>query len=118
MGVAIAAAFAALAWSTVGGLSSGQPADPQARTRAIVAALTAALESFRVDNGAFPSRADGLPVLTQGGYFRGPLTDGWGREFRYEAPAGERPTTYVLTSLGPDPKDSRDDIRLEYDRSF
>lgn len=73
--------------------------------------LSTAIDLYRLDNGRYPSREEGLGVLVQkpagqdrwnGPYVRkaDQLQDPWGRPWRYRAPGEHGP--YDLFSLGAD----------------
>jgi len=79
--------------------------------------LGLALNSYRLDNDAFPSNEQGLEALrtmpTVGDIpknWRGPYltrvlgNDPWGRPYLYKSPGVENPKTYDLYSLGKDGK--------------
>lgn len=70
-----------------------------ARARADIAALSAALNLYRLDNGAYPTTEQGLQALVQrptrppvpanwadGGYIDRIPTDPWGREYQFLSP--------------------------------
>jgi general secretion pathway protein G len=74
-----------------------------------------ALDSYRLDNDAFPTTAQGLDALrvlpTVGDpprNWRGPYLrklvphDPWGRPYLYVAPGKENPTSYDVYTLGRD----------------
>jgi general secretion pathway protein G len=84
-----------------------------ARTQ--VEILSVALESYRLDNGVYPSTDEGLAALRtrpagddppprwRGPYLRKPVPeDPWGREYLYEAPGTANPDAYDLYTLGRD----------------
>ena len=77
--------------------------------------LSVAVETYRVDTGAYPATADGLSVLRvrpagprDGERWRGPYLrkalpeDPWGRPYRYESPGRSNPATFDLYTLGRD----------------
>jgi general secretion pathway protein G len=77
--------------------------------------LAAALELYEMDNGMFPTTAQGLRALLEkpatppipnnwnGPYLRGrSLKDPWGSEYNYESPSTRPGYDYVITSNGPD----------------
>ena len=78
--------------------------------------LDVALESYRLDNGRFPSTEQGLAALRdrpggaalsgwRGPYLRKPVPmDPWGHPYVYRAPGVRNPTGYDLSSLGRDGK--------------
>lgn len=84
--------------------------------------LAAALELYELDNGRFPSTAQGLVALIEepslppvpahwnGPYLRGrSLKDPWGAEYVYQSPARERGYDYEISSVGPDGVPGGDD---------
>lgn len=84
-----------------------------ARAQADVAALGAALNLYRLDNGAFPTTEQGLAALVerpgrepvppnwaQGGYVDRLPDDPWGRPYQYLAPGVRGP--FDLMSFGAD----------------
>jgi general secretion pathway protein G len=82
-------------------------------TIAQISALRTALTTFEMDNGRFPSNRNGLQELVQrpgdAPDWRGPYLDppylpkdGWHREFAYECPGRNNPTSYDLSSSGRD----------------
>ena len=77
--------------------------------------LTAALELYELDNGTFPTSAQGLRALIEapgvppvpanwnGPYLRGrSLNDPWGGEYRYQCPATHPGFDFEIISCGPD----------------
>jgi general secretion pathway protein G len=79
--------------------------------------LDIALESYRLDNGRFPTTEQGLtalrdkptrgpaPMRWQGPYLKKPVPlDPWGNAYVYQAPGTRNPTGYDLVSLGRDGK--------------
>ena len=75
-----------------------------------IESLSSALDLFYLDNGRFPSSAEGLSVLVQRpanlGAWNGPYLkassvpmDPWGRPFHYRSPAEHSP--YEIDSYGP-----------------
>jgi general secretion pathway protein G len=77
--------------------------------------LTAALEKYRQDNGAYPTTAQGLAALRESPArgssatgWRGPYLseavpdDPWGRPFVYLSPGVRNPLAYDLQTFGRD----------------
>ncbi len=77
--------------------------------------LAAALELYELDNGAFPSSAQGLGALLEkpavppipknwnGPYLRGrSLDDPWGSPYQYQSPSRQPGYDYEIKSHGPD----------------
>ncbi|MCB9721978.1 MAG: type II secretion system major pseudopilin GspG [Candidatus Omnitrophica bacterium] len=105
------------------------PADPVKVKWAegdIRSGLPAALESFRRDNGDFPSTWQGLDALVKppaggpgsGKSWNGPyvnrpeaVLDPWGSPYVYVYPGIKNTGGYDLASLGADRKAGRDDIK-------
>jgi general secretion pathway protein G len=79
--------------------------------------LSAALDGYRLDNGSYPTTAQGLGALStrpatepaptnwRGPYLRKELPlDPWGRAYLYAAPGTRNPTGFDLATLGRDGK--------------
>lgn len=77
--------------------------------------LSAALDGYRLDNGGYPSTAQGLSALAErpgtapvptswrGPYLRKAMPlDPWGRAYIYAAPGQRNPSGFDLSSLGRD----------------
>jgi general secretion pathway protein G len=84
--------------------------------------LAAALELYELDNGAFPTTAQGLRALLEppgvppvpanwnGPYLRGrSLSDPWHNEYIYECPSTRPGYDYEIISSGPDGMPGGDD---------
>lgn len=84
-----------------------------ARTQ--MALVGTALDSYRLDNGAYPSTEQGLQALREkptrepiatnwrGPYLRKEVPlDPWGRAYVYRAPGSRNPNGYDLSTLGRD----------------
>lgn len=86
--------------------------------------LHRALKLFKMDQGRYPTEAEGLNALVQaaaglpkpqefppdGGYLGGPLPlDPWGRPYAYFCP-GRTGGVYELVSMGEDPDRVDDDL--------
>jgi len=106
-------------------LKPRQPPDGRiAVAEANVAGLRAAIEVFEVDNGRYPTTAEGLAALIQqppnAPNWHGPyitvakgvdLNDPWGNAFVYACPGAANKNGFDLTSAGPDGKPgTADDI--------
>ena len=91
----------------------GTAKDVAARTQ--MEMLGAALDAYRLDNGAYPTTEQGLAALWQlpqsgprPGTWRGPYlrkavpVDPWGRPYVYRGPGEVNPATYDLLSYGAD----------------
>lgn len=87
----------------------------QARTAAAktdVALIETQLDAFEVDAGRYPTTEEGIAALVQmpasvkswhGPYLkRGVPNDPWGRPYVYRYPGQFNPTSYDLSSFGPD----------------
>lgn len=87
---------------------------PRDRTIATISNMTTTIETFCVDNGRYPTTAEGLETLIRapagmeatwkGPYIAGGAlpTDGWGREFIYRMPGKRDPKDFDVISAGPD----------------
>lgn len=84
--------------------------------------LAAALELYELDNGLFPTTAQGLRALLDkpavppvpgnwnGPYLRGrSLNDPWGNEYQYQSPSNKPGYDYTIVSYGPDGAAGGDD---------
>ena len=84
--------------------------------------LSLALRLYEVDNGAYPTSEQGLAALMakptnppvpenwKGPYIEQEPLDPWKRLYLYKYPGSHPPRDYDLSSLGPDGKESDDDI--------
>lgn len=80
------------------------------------------LFKYKLDTGSFPTTEQGLASLLQKpandrGRWKGPyiekiedIKDPWGNDLRYRYPGTKNVGSYDLYSLGPDMKESEDDI--------
>ena len=86
-----------------------------------IAGIKTALEAFEVDNGRYPTSAEGLAALVKqpAGLtnWHGPYVDDaeiqadpWGHPYIYRYPGKQHPNTYDLISTGPDGREGADDI--------
>ncbi len=95
----------------------------QARVTAAKADVSAniatALKLYELDNGNFPSTAEGLTALESkpanannwnGPYLERKPLDPWGQEYKYVSPGVHRTYDYDLYSLGKDGTESADDV--------
>lgn len=86
-----------------------------AAAKAQVALFATALDGYRLDNGAYPTTAQGLDALRAKpgiapvpGNWRGPYLrqavplDPWGRPYQYLSPGSRNPGGFDLVSLGRD----------------
>lgn len=81
-----------------------------------------ALRLYEVDNGRYPSTAQGLRALIEkpstppvpknwkGAYLEEEPKDPWGASYQYAFPGKHPPKDYDLSSYGPDGVESDDDI--------
>jgi len=87
-----------------------------ATARAQIESLATALDTYRLDNGRYPTTAQGLGALWQKPMIDPPANwtepyvrkavpdDPWGRPYVYEAPGRVNPTGFDLLSYGADGK--------------
>jgi len=84
-----------------------------------LAALMVALDAYEIDNGMFPTTEQGIKALVEkpanlnswrGPYVKGLAKDPWSHPFVYKCPGVHNPTSFDLSSLGPDGRESNDDI--------
>ena len=92
----------------------GRPDEAKATaTRTNLATIGGALKMYRLDNGAYPTSAQGLKALiekpatpplpaswAQGGYLSAPALDGWGKPYDYASDGA----SFTIRSLGRDAK--------------
>lgn len=86
----------------------------QARVTAAVTQISSfstALNTFELDNGGFPKGRNGLNDLVQqprdtanwhGPYLDSIPKDPWGNDYVYECPGKHNPSSFDITSAGPD----------------
>jgi general secretion pathway protein G len=86
-----------------------------------IATFGTALDAFEVDNGFYPKGKSGLGDLVaaprdlknwKGPYLKGEIPmDPWGNAYIYESPGKHNPTSYDVSSMGPDGRlNTEDDI--------
>ncbi len=85
----------------------------------ITAHLSAALDMFELDNGRFPTTAEGMDALRtapagvrrwKGPYLKRPIPmDAWGRPYIYRSPGQHNREDYDLFSYGPDGVEGNED---------
>lgn len=81
-----------------------------------------ALDTYEVDNGSYPTTNQGLEALRtkptaapepkkwSGPYLKSEVPlDPWGNEYTYRAPGQNNPSSYDLSSMGPDGRDGTED---------
>jgi general secretion pathway protein G len=88
----------------------------------ILSNIPSALDLYELDNGTYPSTAQGLEALRskptgfpeptnwRGPYLKSKPLDPWGNQYRYRYPSQHDNWDYDLYSLGPDQIESSDDI--------
>ena len=100
--------------------------DDQARvttTKASLASVANALESYKLDNHKYPTMDEGLEALVNkpasaknypnGGYLRGDIPkDSWGNPFQYVVP-GDSGRPYEIYSLGADGAEGGEDFNAD-----
>ena len=96
----------------------GRISDARVTTaKAQIALLNVALESYRLDNGRYPTTEQGLAALRdapvrppvpnnwKGPYLRNPVpADPWGNPYRYRSPGTINKSGYDIVSFGRDGK--------------
>jgi general secretion pathway protein G len=102
------------------------PSSQRDHARADIAMFCVALSAFMVDNGRYPTTAEGLAALVTPpsgltswkgpyiggggpGYHGGVPNDPWGNPYVYVCPRKHNPESYDLHSFGPDGKDGTED---------
>ena len=92
-----------------------------ATARTQIETFGTALDAYRLDNGSYPTTAQGLAALWQRPSIDPPANwkqpylrkavprDPWGREYLYVSPGRVNPQGYDLQSLGADGKPGGDD---------
>lgn len=97
-----------------------------AAAQAQVSTFGTALDAYEVDNGSYPKGKDGLLLLVEqprdaqatwkGPYLKGQIpNDPWGQPYIYECPGRQNPTSYDLSSAGPDGRDGNEDDITNWD---
>ena len=98
----------------------GEQARVAAAEADIRANIATALKLYELDNGNFPTDAEGLNALLskpsavanwRGPYLEKKPIDPWAREYKYKCPGDHRPADYDLYSLGRDGVESVDDVK-------
>ena len=96
----------------------GEQARAAAAKADVQSNIATGLKLYELDNGAFPSSAEGLSALFNrpasaqnwnGPYLERKPLDPWSREYKYRCP-GEHRADYDLFSLGRDGTESADDV--------
>jgi general secretion pathway protein G len=92
-----------------------------ATARTQIETFGTALDAYRLDNGTYPTTAQGLAALWQRPAIDPPMNwkqpylrkavprDPWGREYLYVSPGRVNPQSYDLQSLGADGKPGGDE---------
>jgi general secretion pathway protein G len=97
-----------------------------AAAQAQISTFGTALDAYEVDNGSYPKGKDGLLLLVEqprdvqatwkGPYLKGQIpNDPWGQPYIYECPGRQNPTSYDLSSAGPDGRDGNEDDITNWD---
>lgn len=88
----------------------------------VMSNMSLSLDLYELDNGIYPSTAQGLnallskpsgspsPVNWNGPYIKRKPIDPWGNLYQYKHPATHEGKDYDLYSLGPDGVESDDDV--------
>ncbi len=83
----------------------------QAAAKTQVSSFATVLDAYEVDNGFYPKGKSGLNDLVQasrdaknwrGPYLKEVPKDPWGNDYVYECPGKNNPTSYDVSSMGPD----------------
>ena len=83
----------------------------QAAAKTQVSSFATVLDAYEVDNGFYPKGKSGLNDLVQasrdaknwrGPYLKEVPKDPWGNNYVYECPGKNNPTSYDVSSMGPD----------------
>ncbi len=98
----------------------GEQARVAAARADINANIATAMKLYELDNGNYPTTAEGLNALMSrsasaehwnGPYLEKKPVDPWGREYKYKCPGEHRTADYDLYSLGKDGVESQDDVK-------
>jgi general secretion pathway protein G len=90
----------------------------QAAAKTQISTFGTVLDAFEVDNGYYPKGKSGLNDLVQaprdaknwrGPYIKEVPKDPWQNDYVYECPGKNNPTSYDVTSMGPDGQLGGDD---------
>ena len=90
----------------------------QAAAQTQIANFGTALDAFEVDNGYYPKGKSGLNDLVsaprdaqswKGPYMKDIPLDPWQKPYLYQAPGKHNPTSYDLSSMGPDGRENTED---------
>jgi general secretion pathway protein G len=90
----------------------------QAAAKTQISTFGTVLDAFEVDNGYYPKGKNGLNDLVQaprdaknwrGPYIKEVPKDPWGNDYVYECPGKNNPTSYDVSSVGPDGQLGGDD---------
>jgi len=97
-----------------------------AAAQAQISTFGTALDAYEVDNGSYPKGKDGLQLLIEqprdnqttwkGPYLKGQIpNDPWGQPYLYECPGRQNPTSYDVSSAGPDGREGNEDDITNWD---
>ena len=83
-----------------------------------VSSIQTAIDAFEIDNGRYPTAAEGLEALVDepnnadnwSGPYLSLRPDPWGNPYEYEYPGQQNPNGFDVYSLGPDGRQGNDDI--------
>lgn len=101
----------------------GRPDEAKATTtKGNISSIEGALKMYRLDNGDYPSTAQGLKALVekptvppvpqnwaQGGYLSAAPLDAWGKPYEYQSDG----TSFTIRSLGKDGKPGGDGVNAD-----
>lgn len=109
----------------------GEEAKVAAAQADVQAHLSSALDLYELDNGRFPSTAQGLgalleaptaspaPARWKGPYLKkkGGLMDPWGNPYQYRSPGAHNTQDYDVFSFGPDGAEGGEDDVSNWEKS-
>ncbi|CAN5578889.1 GspG family T2SS major pseudopilin variant LspG [soil metagenome] len=91
------------------------------KAKSDLASLSNALDTYRLDNGSYPTTEEGLDVLIhqpsgadswKGPYVKAQL-DPWGHEYVYEYPGSNGENSFTITCLGADGQQGGDGLNAD-----
>ena len=93
----------------------------EAAAKTEISGMDAAMDTFEIDNGRYPTNEEGIAALTnmppglegnwKGPYLKKEVTaDQWGTPYVYKYPGQHHANGFDLSSLGPDRREGNDDI--------
>jgi len=121
-GVGLIVAALMVAWTMWLWRTVSNPRPPESPTTIAINEFCQALELYSIDNGVYPTTAEGLQALvtrpTDHAKWDGPYVedgkikdDAWGHPYVYRCPGVKVPAGFDLFSVGPDGKEgTADDI--------